>query len=216
MNYKVIVLPVVGWFCLMLAGLFVAGLIVASTVPAHAQSSSAVPSHTRNAKKPESATEGEVKFGATLFAVTTNRETKSYPGFGFGAGANFPLTASDIGMLYASFSCNIGLGAKPAATSFDLQSMQIPLGVMFKIGENIADGRRFIGGAIGAGACLSFGPFDDNGVDFRPYISADIILALFERGALKIRYFTLLGNYVGKNQGIVTQHALYLIASTEW
>lgn len=161
-------------------------------------------------------TEGEVKVGATLTALTEGGSTKTYPGFGFGLGANLPFAMTDIGVLYVAFSCNISLGSKPANTSFDLQTLQIPLGLMFKIGEEVQGGRRFIGGAIGGGMSFNFGPFDGGGVTIKPYISADVILAIFHRGSLKVRYLTMLGNSQSVSATAISTHSIHLIASTEW
>ncbi len=161
-------------------------------------------------------TEGEVKIGATLTAVTESGSTRTYTGFGFGLGANLPFAITDIGILYATFSCNISLGSKPANSSFDLQTLQVPLGLMLKIGEDVHGGRRFIGGAIGGGMSFNFGPFDGGGVTLNPYISADVILAIFDRGSLKVRYLTMLGNSQSVGATVTATHTIHLIASTEW
>jgi hypothetical protein len=165
---------------------------------------------------PKTYSEGEVMLGATLNSVTKGADVKAYGGFGFGLGANLPVALTDIGRLYGSIACAISIGSKPQNTSFDLQTLQIPLGAMFKIGEDVEGGKRFIGGAIGSGVSLSLGPFISDGVSVRPYVLADAILALFTRGSLKIRYYSVIGSHIGDDSSKVTTHSLYLIASTEW
>ncbi len=159
--------------------------------------------------------DGELMIGPSLATIGGGETIERFGGVAFGAAANMHIMDYGIGYLGISILPNATLGATDNA-GVDFQRVQIPIGVMLTVGDDIHDGPGSIGGGVTLGYGLTVGSFTDTHADIRPFVNFDLSVGIFERGALKLRYSTVLGTYEYLDRGNVNYHALFLVGSTTW
>jgi hypothetical protein len=159
---------------------------------------------------------GEVAFGPALATVGGGEDIERYPGFSLGICFNFHLLQYGVGTLGLTIPIMSTIGTRPGKTGADFQRVHIPIGVLLSVGDASGfEGAGSIGGSIACGYGAMLGAFTEGTVDVRPFISLDISIGVFKRGALKLRYSTVVGNYTYLGSA-VNYHGLYLIGSSAW
>lgn len=159
--------------------------------------------------------DGELMIGPSLATIGGGESIERFGGVAVGAGANVHLMEFGFGFLAVTAMPNFTLGATDNE-GIDFQRLQIPLGLMLTVGDDVYAGAGSIGGGVTIGYGLTVGPFTDSHADLRPFINFDVSFGIFERGALKLRYSTVLGDYQFTDRGNVNYHSLFLVGSTSW
>ncbi len=159
--------------------------------------------------------EGELYVGPILTSRDAGDSVEVYAGVSVGSAANFTLLSYGVGEICAIVAPTLSLGQN-LNRELDLQRFHLPVGVMLTLGDNVRDQYGAINGAVTFGYGVNFGPFADNGMDARPFVNFDLSFGIFERGALKLRYSTVLGRYEDSSGSNVGFHSIMLVGSTDW
>ncbi|RPI68202.1 MAG: hypothetical protein EHM43_05595 [Ignavibacteriae bacterium] len=159
--------------------------------------------------------DGELMIGPSLATIGGGETIERFGGVAVGASANVHLMEYGLGFLAFTLMPNLTFGASDNA-SVDLQRFQIPIGLTLTIGDDVYDGAASIGGGVTMGYGFTIGSFTDANPDLRPFVNFDVSFGIFERGALKLRYSTVFGEYQFVDRGNVNYHALFLVGSTSW
>lgn len=154
--------------------------------------------------------------GPSLASVSTDTVPEVYAGIGFGLAFNAHLLHYGVGSLGLTIPPVLVLGQRADASGFDFQSFHIPLGVMLTVGDaGSRGGPGIVSGAITYGWGIILGAFAPDGFDSRPFLQFDVSVGIFERGALKLRYRNVLGEYLFQGAQ-VGYHGLYVVGSSSW
>lgn len=159
--------------------------------------------------------EGEISIGPTMTSRDAGDSVEIYGGLIFGSAANLTLLSYGIGEIRATVTPTLSLGPD-INREMNLQRFHLPIGVMLTVGDNVRDQYGAINGAVTIGYGMNFGAFADNGTDARAFVNFDLCFGIFERGALKVRYATVLGRYEDRSGANLGFHSLMLVGSTEW
>lgn len=150
--------------------------------------------------------DGEVILGPLL-----TRASDSLSGaLGLGVAMTWPLVRADL---------NIGVHIMPTFGfsyrdgSPDISSVQVPIGLMFRVNDKHIDGEREgIGGGIFVGMAITARMRYES--DIRPAVGMDISLGVFRNGSLRIRYMTYID--ARRSTSITDYHGLFLVGSTSF
>jgi len=150
--------------------------------------------------------DGEVILGPLL---TRASDTLS-GALGIGVAMTWPLIHSDV---------NIGFHIMPTfGLSFrdgspDVPTVQVPIGLMFRVKDKHIDREREgIGGGIFVGMAISARLRYES--DIRPAFGMDVSLGVFRNGSLRIRYMTFIDP--SRSTSITDHHGLFFVGSTSF
>jgi len=160
--------------------------------------------------------EGEVMFGPNVTSWATAETPQVFPGLAVGLSFNAHLLHYGVGSLGITIPPLLSIGSRPDADGLDLQHVHIPLGLMLTVGDAGGySGSGLVGGSFTVGYGITLGALAKEDVDARPFLQMDISIGIFERGALKLRYRNVMGEYLYQGSP-VTYHGLYLVGSSAW
>jgi len=161
-------------------------------------------------------TAGEIAFGPAVATLGNGSTIEHYPGFAIGTCFNFYLLKYGVGTLGLTTPIMAVIGSRPEQPGADFQRVHIPLGILLAVGDASGfEGSGSVGGSLSFGYGATFGAFTENVIDTRPWLSMDISIGIFKRGALKIRYSGVLGTYEYRGKP-VNYHGIYLVGSSAW
>lgn len=161
-------------------------------------------------------TEGELILGPMITSVQTSSATTTHVGMGIGASLVWRLNQVDVGSARLMLQPLMVLGKRPDGPSVDVQRVQLPLALVLGFDDMRADGVPALGASILAGAALSFGAFNRDATDLRPFVGFDLTMGLFEKSAVKLRYATVIGAFHPRPSETVSYHGLYVVGTTRW
>ncbi len=154
--------------------------------------------------------------GPTLASVSNADQPDTYPGIGIGMSFNAHLLHYGVGSLGLTIPPVLVIGKRADASGFDFQRFHLPIGVMLTVGDAGGySGSGLVSGAIAVGWGVTVGAFAKDGIDSRPWLQFDVAVGIFERGALKLRYRNVFGEYLFQGSP-VSYHGLYLVGSSAW
>lgn len=156
--------------------------------------------------------EPEIFFGPAFTSIGSTVEV----GVGFGGGLNMPVIPFAGGTIEARLSLMPVMGSD-SVQGLIVSQFHIPLTVALVFLEAPADGHGLgIGGSVGLGMMATAGRYTAATVDLRPCFTIDLTFGIFERGALKLRYTTVLGEHQSEDGRPVSYQSLMVIGSTSW
>lgn len=159
---------------------------------------------------PES--EPEIFFGPAFTSLDSDVEI----GFGFGGGLNIGLLPFAGGMIELRGSL-MPVFAVDSAVGFTMTQAHIPLTVAIAFLERSEhEDRLGLGGSIGFGLMSTLGKHSPSAIDVRPCFTIDLTFGIFERGALKFRYTTVVGNKESTDGRSLSYQTVTIIGSTSW
>lgn len=150
--------------------------------------------------------DGEVILGPLL-----TRASDSLSGsLGMGVAMTWPIIRADVNV---GFHVMPIFGLSYRDGSPDLPTVQVPIGLMFRVKDKHIDGmREGIGGGIFLGMAISARLRYES--DVRPAFGMDISLGVFQNGSLRIRYMTFID--ASRSTKITDHHGLFLVGSTSF
>ena len=160
--------------------------------------------------------EGEIMLGPSLASVAADSVPDTYAGFGVGMSFNIHVLHYRFGSIGFTIPPVLVIGQRADASGFDFQRFHIPIGVMLTAGDAGGyGGSGVVGGAITVGYGATIGAFTKERIDARPFLQFDVSIGIFERGALKLRYRNVFGEYLFEGAP-VSYHGLYVVGSSAW
>lgn len=156
--------------------------------------------------------EPEIFFGPAFTSIDKTVQV----GVGFGGGLNIPLLPFAGGKIEARWSLMPVMGSD-SVQGLIVSQVHIPLTIALVFLEQPADGHGMgIGGSIGLGMMGTAGRYTASSLDVRPCFTIDLTFGIFERGALKFRYSTVVGEHLSGDGRPVSYQSLMIIGSTSW
>jgi hypothetical protein len=160
--------------------------------------------------------EGEISVGVETSMVRSDTATRTYAALALGGGITWSIVGTPT-LDIAAHTFPTWCFATNLNGDFDITQFHVPVGALVRFGELEAQTQRVtIGGGVGMGYQYTAGMLATGKPDLRPYFEVQIMLGLFKRGMLKVRYSTVMTAYADQAGSAVSYHALNVIGSTTW
>jgi hypothetical protein len=157
----------------------------------------------------------EVSIGTEFVAIGEPIEQRVAIGGSFGAGTVvMPFRWSDVS-LGAVLRPTVALGSVDG--DFGIMVAHVPLGLTVGYDPEFFDADDLdVGAAIAFGVSAQFGPFANDDLRIRPYMSADLRFDIVQRGTITLRYMAVLGDDTHPEYGRVGFTGISVIGSSLW